>query len=181
MDQALNANLFTGGTAAFPAVPPGVYRLRSPAGPLRVVWTATGPAEAAWTPPDAAPDEAGGAGRDSVAAWLRTWRTAGPRERWAALAPGGSEWRRAVWRALLTIPAGQTETYGSIAARLGRPRAARAVGAAVGANPLACFVPCHRVVPATGGIGGFRWGGWRKRALLDAEAESGSATVLSAP
>lgn len=78
----------------------------------------------------------------------------------------GTAFQRAVWRALAAVPAGRTTSYGAIAARLGRPRAARAVGAAVGRNPVAVLVPCHRAVGADGALHGFSWGLRLKRALL---------------
>jgi AraC family transcriptional regulator of adaptative response/methylated-DNA-[protein]-cysteine methyltransferase len=81
-----------------------------------------------------------------------------------------SRFRRRVWDALCRVPRGETRTYAELAASLGRPRAARAVGQACAANPVALLVPCHRVVPAAGGVGGYRWGAERKRALLRAEA-----------
>lgn len=81
----------------------------------------------------------------------------------------GSAFELAVWRALLSLPRGGTTTYGTIARQIGQPRAARAVGAAVGRNPVAWVVPCHRVLPATGGMGGFRWGVPLKRLMLQAE------------
>ena len=71
-----------------------------------------------------------------------------------------------VWEALLRIPPGETATYGSIAAGLGRPRAARAVGNAVGHNAVSWLIPCHRVIRGTGIIGHYRWGSDRKRAML---------------
>ncbi len=82
-----------------------------------------------------------------------------------------SRFRRRVWEALRRVPRGETRTYGEVAASLGRPRAARAVGQACAANPVALLVPCHRVVPSAGGVGGYRWGAARKRALLRAEAD----------
>lgn len=78
----------------------------------------------------------------------------------------GTDFSRAVWAVLLTIPAGQTLTYGEIARRVGRPKAVRAVGQACKNNPLAIVVPCHRVLPGHGGLGGYRWGLERKKALL---------------
>jgi len=86
------------------------------------------------------------------------------------LDPRGSAFERRVWRALGEIPPGATATYGAIARRLGAPEAARAVGRACAANPVAVAVPCHRVVRADGGLGGYRWGIERKRALLAREA-----------
>jgi AraC family transcriptional regulator, regulatory protein of adaptative response / methylated-DNA-[protein]-cysteine methyltransferase len=75
-----------------------------------------------------------------------------------------------VWRALGDIPAGQTRTYGEVAAAIGQPRAARAVARACAANPVALVIPCHRVVRTGGAMAGYRWGAVRKRRLLAAEA-----------
>ena len=74
-----------------------------------------------------------------------------------------------VWQALAAIPYGETRTYGEIADAIGRPRAVRAVACACATNPVALAIPCHRVVPAAGGEGGYRWGTERKRALLKRE------------
>lgn len=78
----------------------------------------------------------------------------------------GSAFQVRVWRALLEIPSGALSTYGHLAAAIGRPGAARAVGTAVGSNPIAFLIPCHRVIRETGAISGYRWGVGRKRALL---------------
>ena len=77
------------------------------------------------------------------------------------------QWR--VWQALRAIPPGQTRSYGEVARALGQPRAARAVARACATNPVALVIPCHRVVAAGGGLGGYRWGVQRKRALLEGE------------
>jgi methylated-DNA-[protein]-cysteine S-methyltransferase len=82
----------------------------------------------------------------------------------------GSDFDRRVWGALVDIPWGETVTYGELAARLGKPGAARAVGAANGRNPVAILVPCHRVVAAGGGLGGYAGGLDVKRWLLAHEA-----------
>lgn len=74
-----------------------------------------------------------------------------------------------VWIELITTPKGKLTTYGEIAQKLGDPNASRAVGTAVGANPIAILIPCHRVVNQTGKIGHFRWGTWRKQLLLAIE------------
>ena len=74
-----------------------------------------------------------------------------------------------VWQALSAIPYGETRTYREVAASIGRPRAVRAVARACASNPVALAIPCHRVVPAAGGSGGYRWGAERKQALLSAE------------
>ena len=87
------------------------------------------------------------------------------------LAPGGSEFQRQVWSALQRIPYGETCTYGELARRLGREGAARAIGAANGANPLPLLIPCHRVV-AAGGLGGYSGGLELKRRLLALEHQA---------
>jgi AraC family transcriptional regulator, regulatory protein of adaptative response / methylated-DNA-[protein]-cysteine methyltransferase len=71
-----------------------------------------------------------------------------------------------VWKTLLSIPPGETLTYGEVAARMGSPGAARAVGSACGANPVALLIPCHRVVASDGSFGGYRWGIERKKNIL---------------
>lgn len=82
----------------------------------------------------------------------------------------GTNFQIQVWRALLQIPAGQLATYQDLAVAIGRPTAARAVGTAVGRNPIAYLIPCHRVICASGEIGGYRWGRDRKAAMLAWEA-----------
>lgn len=86
------------------------------------------------------------------------------------LAPVGTPFQRQVWDALLAVPYGETTSYGELAAALGDHRRARAVGAAVGRNPLSIVVPCHRVLGAGGRLTGFAGGLEAKRALLDHEA-----------
>ena len=81
----------------------------------------------------------------------------------------GTPFRRQVWRALLEIPAGTTQTYGQLAKVSGNPKAARAVGAAVGANPISWFIPCHRALAADGRLHNYHWGVARKRAMLTYE------------
>ena len=81
----------------------------------------------------------------------------------------GTPFRRQVWRALLDIPPGSTRTYGELARASGRPKAARAVGAAVGANPVSWFIPCHRALAADGRLHNYHWGVARKRAMLTYE------------
>jgi AraC family transcriptional regulator of adaptative response/methylated-DNA-[protein]-cysteine methyltransferase len=77
----------------------------------------------------------------------------------------GTNFQLAVWRALLTIPAGHALSYGQLAAQLGQPTAARAIGNAVGANPVAFMIPCHRVIQQSGALGGYRWGPLRKQVM----------------
>ena len=86
------------------------------------------------------------------------------------LAPSGTEFQLACWRALAEIPYGETRSYGEQARRIGRPDRARAVGAANGANPIAIILPCHRVIGADGSLVGFGGGLETKRRLLDLEA-----------
>jgi O-6-methylguanine DNA methyltransferase len=82
---------------------------------------------------------------------------------------GGTAFERQVWQTLIDIPWGHVVAYGDVARAVGRPRAVRAVGRAVGANPLAIVVPCHRVVGASGSLTGYRGGLPRKEALLGVE------------
>lgn len=78
----------------------------------------------------------------------------------------GTAFRRQIWRALLEIPPGDTRSYGALARAAGCPKAARAVGMAVGANPLSWFIPCHRALAADGRLHNYHWGVARKRAML---------------
>ena len=103
---------------------------------------------------------------------------AGKPPRLPALDLRGSEFQRAVWSALLEIPWGETRSYGEIAARIGRPGAARAVGGANHENPIAILVPCHRVVAVRGALGGYAGGLDRKRWLLAHEADHGPLLKL---
>ena len=81
----------------------------------------------------------------------------------------GSEFQRRVWAALLTIPYGDTRSYGQIATQIGSPNASRAVGLANGHNPIGIIVPCHRVIGANGSLTGYGGGLERKKSLLDME------------
>ena len=82
----------------------------------------------------------------------------------------GSEFDTKVWQTLLRIPIGRATTYSGIAAHIGSAKAARAVGSAVGRNPISFVVPCHRVLAKSGGLGGYHWGLTRKQAILGWEA-----------
>ena len=82
----------------------------------------------------------------------------------------GTAFQLSVWSALLLIPVGKLCSYGYVAQQINRLGAARAVGTAVGANPVAFLIPCHRVVQAGGGLGGYRWGVERKVSMIDREA-----------
>jgi AraC family transcriptional regulator, regulatory protein of adaptative response / methylated-DNA-[protein]-cysteine methyltransferase len=88
----------------------------------------------------------------------------------------GSDFQLRVWDALLNIPMGQARTYSSIASQIGAPKASRAVGAAIGANPISFVVPCHRALGKTGALTGYHWGLTRKRAILGWEAGQLSAS-----
>jgi AraC family transcriptional regulator of adaptative response/methylated-DNA-[protein]-cysteine methyltransferase len=97
-----------------------------------------------------------GGGEKPIAVWLR-----------------GSPFQLKVWQALLEIPEGTHATYGRLASLIGHPGAARAVGTAIGNNPVAFIIPCHRVIRQMGELGGYRWGESTKRAIIGYEAVSG--------
>jgi AraC family transcriptional regulator of adaptative response/methylated-DNA-[protein]-cysteine methyltransferase len=82
----------------------------------------------------------------------------------------GTDFQWKVWNVLLTIPLGQKEVYGDIAGKLNMPKSSRTVGTAVGNNPVSFLIPCHRVIRATGELGGYHWGVERKRKMLEWEA-----------
>jgi AraC family transcriptional regulator of adaptative response/methylated-DNA-[protein]-cysteine methyltransferase len=82
----------------------------------------------------------------------------------------GTDFQVRVWEALLRIPMGRAKPYSAIATEIGSPKASRAVGAAVGANPLSFVVPCHRALGKSGALTGYHWGLTRKRAILGWEA-----------
>ena len=97
-----------------------------------------------------------------------------------ALALRGTGFQLQVWRALVSLPAGATTSYGDLARTLAQPAATRAVAGAVAANRVAVVIPCHRVIRKGGALGGYRWGLERKRALLAAEAGLSAAAPASA-
>jgi methylated-DNA-[protein]-cysteine S-methyltransferase len=90
----------------------------------------------------------------------------------------GTEFQKAVWSALLEIPFGETRTYAQIARQVGKPEAVRAVGAAIGRNPISIAIPCHRVIGSNGALTGFAGGLPAKQYLLD--AESGQRALVPA-
>jgi methylated-DNA-[protein]-cysteine S-methyltransferase len=112
-----------------------------------------------------------------AAGQLRAYFAGELREFDLPLAPPGTEFQRGVWAALREIPYGQTISYAELAAAVGRPRAARAVGAANGRNPLAVVIPCHRVIGTGGALTGYGGGLARKRLLLDLERRNSGAAV----
>jgi methylated-DNA-[protein]-cysteine S-methyltransferase len=104
---------------------------------------------------------------------------AGTRQKFdLSLRPAGTSFQRAVWSALVEIPYGETTSYGKIAAALGQPDAARAVGLANGRNPIPIIVPCHRVIGADGSLTGYGGGVPAKRWLLSHEARHAGLTLL---
>ena len=110
------------------------------------------------------------------AAPLRPWvEAAYGQGREARLHLVGAPFQIKVWEALLSIPSGEVTTYGEIARVIGRPGAVRAVGTAVGRNPVAWLIPCHRALRATGALGGYHWGLPVKRAMLAWEAARAEA------
>lgn len=197
LDAALDSGLSGPGRlhdhfVTLEAVTPGEFKRRgegleiawgvhpSPFGPVFVAATGRGLCQAAFLGFDGDPSE-------EEARLARSWSAATLRRdddatgSWAArlfdhgtgrtpLLVQGTNFQVQVWRALLRIPEGRVASYGQIARVVGRPRAARAVGAAVGANPVAVMIPCHRVIRGLGAAGGYRWGEHRKRALLGWEA-----------
>jgi AraC family transcriptional regulator, regulatory protein of adaptative response / methylated-DNA-[protein]-cysteine methyltransferase len=90
----------------------------------------------------------------------------------------GTEFQVRVWRALLRIPSGSLTSYSRLASEIGQPTATRAVGSAVGANPIGWLIPCHRVIRETGAFGGYRGGLVRKRAMLSYEGVAGQNGVI---
>ncbi len=176
------------------AMPPGVYRARgegleirygfhpSPFGEALVMITDYGLAGIGFV------DGTRAACLDAMAArWPRATYREAPAETapWATRAFEPSRWRRdeplrivligtdfeiRVWETLLSVPPGAATTYGDVAAHIGQPQAARAVGSAVKRNPISFVVPCHRVIGAQGKLTGYFWGLARKRAMLGWEA-----------
>lgn len=85
----------------------------------------------------------------------------------------GTPFQLKVWDSLLKIPMGNLTTYGTIAKHIGKPKASRAVGTAIGSNPVAFLIPCHRVIQSSGNVGGYMWGSTRKSAIIGWEAAQG--------
>lgn len=124
-----------------------------------------------------APRTDGAAFPDAVAQ-LDEWFAGSRRDFGLVLAPRGSAFQRQVWDVLRRIPFGETMTYGEVAAQVGRPGSARAVGAAVGRNPVGIVIPCHRVVGAGGALTGYAGGLDRKKWLLDHERAVAARTLF---
>ncbi len=147
------------------ASPIGELLLTGDGEALTGLWMQDGPGPRR-TPAGRRDDAAFDAPRGQLAAYFAGERTAFD----LPLHPSGTAFQLRVWRALREIPYGRTETYGELAARIGSPGAARAVGLTNGSNPIAVIVPCHRVIGADGTLTGFGGGLARKRLLLDLEA-----------
>lgn len=110
---------------------------------------------------------------------LATWVEAAFAEQGTvALAPMGGPFQIKVWEALLAVPSGRVTTYSEIAAHVGNPRAVRAVGTAVGRNPVSWVIPCHRALRRDGGLGGYHWGRGVKRTMLAWEAARADAGII---
>ncbi|MDQ0782815.1 methylated-DNA--[protein]-cysteine S-methyltransferase [Chryseobacterium sp. W4I1] len=93
----------------------------------------------------------------------------------------GTDFQLKVWESLLSIPMGKLSTYGNLAGKIGNPNASRAVGTAIGSNPVAFLIPCHRVIQSTGNMGGYRWGSGRKQLIVGWESSrvySGNSILL---
>ncbi|WP_026198397.1 methylated-DNA--[protein]-cysteine S-methyltransferase [Wenxinia marina] len=111
---------------------------------------------------------------DRLAPWVAAAFGTAPQQK-VPLVLIGAPFQIKVWEALVTIPSGQVTTYSEIAAAIGRPRAVRAVGTAVGRNPVSFLIPCHRAIRKTGGLGGYHWGLPVKRAILAWESARAEA------
>lgn len=146
-----------------------MFFYRSPLGTLRIAEENGALVSAAFV--DDAKDSApGSAALFEAKAWLDRYfggRDPGPIPN---CTPKGTAFQKAVWSALLSVPYGKTTTYGDLAVSMGLTfRHARAIGSAVGKNPLVLFYPCHRVIGANGALTGFAYGIERKKALLEHE------------
>ncbi len=89
----------------------------------------------------------------------------------------GTDFQLKVWETLLKIPMGQLSTYGNIAEEIGNPNASRAVGTAIGSNPVAFLIPCHRVIQSSGNFGGYMWGNTRKTAIIGWEGAKTNSEI----
>ena len=120
---------------------------------------------------------------DQAEQWLKVIFDPAQAQALGPLAVSGTPFQLNVWRALTRIPCGCTLSYRELAERIGKPQAARAVGAAIGSNPVAWLIPCHRVVRRDGSLGGYRWGVDRKRSLLAWEQSqiAGAPSPCSGP
>lgn len=151
---------------------PGVLRMDSPVGELVLAATGDGLTHVLFghsmsEAPTGSAD--GGPIVAAAAAQLREYFAGTRRDFDLPLCPTGTDFQRAVWASLRDIPYGETRCYGELAARIGRPAAVRAVGAANGRNPISIIVPCHRVIGRNGTLTGYGGGLPAKRTLLALE------------
>ena len=159
-------------------------RVFTPLGPMLVVASARGLA-GAWFEgqahhpgPLSLPHDAGAAIFNATQEALSAYFEAPHKAHFELpLDPQGTAFQQTVWQQLLQIPIGHTSHYGALAQALGKPKAARAVGAAVGRNPVSIFIPCHRVLGRDGSLTGYAGGLARKQALLHAEGAGDVALV----
>lgn len=158
-------------------------RIDTPLGPLVLAATANGLAGAWFDDQRHHPGEIEAPVNDRhphivrAAKAMQAYWSGRPQAFTLALDAEGTPFQHDVWRALCEIAPGETSTYGEIARRIGRPAAVRAVGAAVGRNPLGIIVPCHRVLGQDGSLTGYAGGLHRKQALLDHEGSQQSLTA----
>lgn len=117
--------------------------------------------------------------RTDAAHIMRIWAGRGDNARLLRLDLYGTNFQIQVWQALLKIPCGETVSYQSIARDLGNPKASRAVGTAVGANPISLLIPCHRVIQASGIVENYGWGSPRKKLILGMEGEMAAAPEIA--
>lgn len=150
--------------------------LDSPIGPLAVTATATGIVAVRYVIAKGAPSSRPPACLSQALSQLEDYFAGTRRTFSLPLLPQGTVFQATVWAALIHIPFGQTASYREIAARIGRPRAVRAVGDANGRNSLNILIPCHRVVGADGSLTGYGGGLWRKQWLLDHERKTLAST-----
>jgi methylated-DNA-[protein]-cysteine S-methyltransferase len=156
--------------------------LDSPLGPLLLAATAHGLA-GAWFTDQAhhpgvldAPEDSANTFIQQATQQLSAYWQDGVHSRFTVpMDPQGTPFQRAVWQALLKIPTGRCSTYAGLAAQVGKPAAMRAVGAAVGRNPLSVIIPCHRVLGSDGSLTGYAGGLARKIALLQREGAAPAA------
>ena len=109
---------------------------------------------------------------NSASRWLENYFAGKPEAADFPLSPAGTAFQKQVWEILMTVPYGETTTYGAIAKQLGKNMSAQAVGQAVGKNPISIIIPCHRVVGAKGQLTGYAGGLERKKWLLRHEEET---------
>lgn len=171
--------------AAGASRPVAQARIETPLGPLTALATARGlaglwfDAQKHHPGPLAAPVDEHNPFIAEAARELRTWFASAEQRRAGfkvPLDPQGTPFQRAVWQRLTTVGCGRVTSYGELARALGRPSAARAVGAAVGRNPLSVIVPCHRVLGSDGSLTGYAGGLPRKQALLALEGAAPGST-----